>query len=34
LFTADPDNRRTRGLLMLAAAIAATPDVPLPSGVA
>ncbi len=34
LFAADPDNRRTRGLLMLAAAIAATPDVPLPPGVA
>jgi len=30
LFAADPGNRRTRGLLMLAATVAATPDVPLP----
>jgi hypothetical protein len=29
---ADPDNRSTRGLLILAAAVAMTPDVPLPSG--
>jgi predicted TIM-barrel fold metal-dependent hydrolase len=34
LVGADPGNRRTRGLLMLAAAVAATPDVPLPPGVA
>jgi uncharacterized protein len=30
----DPSDRRTRGLLMLAASVAATPDVPLPPGVA
>ncbi len=29
----DPGNRRSRGLLMLAATVAATPDVPLPPGV-
>jgi predicted TIM-barrel fold metal-dependent hydrolase len=34
LFAADPDDRRTRGLLMLAATVAATPDVALPPGVA
>ncbi len=34
LFAADPGDRRTRGLLMLAATVAATPDVPLPPGVA
>jgi predicted TIM-barrel fold metal-dependent hydrolase len=34
LFAADPDDRRTRGLLMLAATVAASPDVPLPPGVA
>jgi predicted TIM-barrel fold metal-dependent hydrolase len=34
LVAADPGDRRTRGLLMLAATIAATPDVPLPPGVA
>ena len=34
LVGADPGNRRTRGLLMLAAAVAATPDVPLPPGFA
>jgi uncharacterized protein len=33
LASADPGNRRTRGLLMLAASVAATPDVPLPLGV-
>ncbi len=30
----DPGDRRTRGLLMLAASVAATPDVPVPPGVA
>ena len=34
LFAADPTDRRTRGLLMLAATVAATPDVPIPPGVA
>jgi predicted TIM-barrel fold metal-dependent hydrolase len=34
LAAADPGNRRIRGLLMLAASVAATPDVPLPPGVA
>ncbi len=33
LFAADPGDRRTRGLLMLASTITATPDVPLPPGV-
>jgi uncharacterized protein len=33
LFAADPGDRRTRWLLMLAATVAATPDVPLPPGV-
>ena len=31
---ADPESRRPRWLLMLAASVAATPDVPLPAGVA
>jgi predicted TIM-barrel fold metal-dependent hydrolase len=34
LFAADPSDRRTRGLLMLAATVANTPDVPIPPGIA
>jgi uncharacterized protein len=34
LVAADPGDRRTRGLLMLAATVAGTPDVPIPPGVA
>ena len=34
LAAADPDSRRPRALLMLAASVAQTPDVPVPAGVA
>jgi hypothetical protein len=33
LASEDPESRRPRALLMLAAGVARTPDVPLPAGV-